>query len=100
MTDGYFPINNKHITFMLGIITILSILASSIIAYTITEEQTKTNIQDIKELEKDVEECKKNTATIEYIAQDVKTIKQDVKEIIKGEYSKDGTNNWWKDWPR
>lgn len=106
MEDGCITLRNKHIGLILAILTILSICASAVIAYAITNETAKHNQEDIKELKTDVNniqselsELKVQTKAITIISEDIKVIKQDVKDIIKGEYSQDGINNWRENWP-
>lgn len=83
---------NKQLGLVLVVLTIISILASAVIAYAVTNETAKHNADDIKDLQaksdkctEDIADLKTSIAILETVAEDVKEIKQDVKELIKGD---------------
>lgn len=77
-------ITKNYLTILLTIITILSIFASSVIAYALTSDSVERHEEDIKQLKADSVECKLISAQIPSLAEDIKEIKEDVKHIIRG----------------
>ena len=79
---------SKNLGLILVILTIISICASAVIAYAITNENTKHNTDDIKDLQIDCKDIKIqvnentiNVAILNTIAEDVKEIKEEIKII-------------------
>jgi cell division protein FtsB len=84
-------ITKNGIGILLAILTLLSIFASSVIAYTITNQVTLQNQDEIRTIKEDVRqvnsqitELKTQTAIISLMADDIKDIKQDIKYITRG----------------
>jgi len=86
-----FKFTTKTLSLLLVILTIISICASAVIAYSVTNETAKHNSEDINELKitckettEQVNENTINVAVLNTIAQDVKDIKQDIKLFHTG----------------
>ena len=84
-------LTKNGIGILLAILTLLSIFASSVIAYTITNQVTLQNQDEIRTIKEDVRqvnsqitELKTQTAIISLMADDIKDIKQDIKYITRG----------------
>lgn len=78
----------KSLSIILVILTILSICASAVIAYSVTNETAKHNTGDIQELKLNCKETMVkvdantiNVAVLNTIADDVAEIKRDIKEF-------------------
>jgi len=91
MVNEEIGITPKSIRLILVILTIISICASAVIAYSVTNETVKHNLSDIEDLKiickntiEKVNENSLNIAVLNTIAEDVKEIKQDIKLINKG----------------
>jgi len=76
-------ITKNYLTIILAILTLISIITSSVIAYALTEDKVQRHEEDIKQLKTDSVECKLISSIIPRIEEDVKEIKNDVKQLIK-----------------
>jgi peptidoglycan hydrolase CwlO-like protein len=76
-------LTKNYLYILLTILTILSILASSVIAYALTNDAVQRHNEDIKQLKQDSVECKLISSVIPRIEEDIKEIKADVKQLIK-----------------
>jgi len=84
--DNEIRITSKSIGLLLVILTIISICASAVIAYAVTNETATHNTEEIEDLKitckETTEQVNQNTinvAVLKTIAEDVKDIKQDIK---------------------
>jgi Tfp pilus assembly protein PilO len=91
MSEQHFTVTQKQLSMILTVLTIMSILASAVIAYAVTDATVAHNTQEIdtlkaktEDINKEVSEIKTNVAVLNVVAEDVKEIKQDVKQLIRG----------------
>ena len=81
-------LTSKSLSIILMLLTIFSLCASAVIAYTVNNETIKHNSEDIENLKltckETLDQVNQNTinvAVLKTIAADVKDIKQDIKVI-------------------
>ena len=88
-------LTNKSLSFILAILTIISIISSAVIAANVTAHDVEENKKDIEKIQVEAEICKtilNNHETyiqvlmskLDDIGTDVKEIKQDIKVINTG----------------